>query len=134
MRVRHHAQGKFYVIECPEGTRLVRRDEQPAGGEMVLHDFLLVPLNGKQVRIPADPSELLPLPAESGNFGISLAGEPEPDATLVGVSCPECRETDVNWLQLRDDQGMAHCDRCGAEFGLSAPTVDPVTASRRMAD
>ena len=32
MRVRHHAQGKFYTIECPEGTRVVRRPE-PVDGE-----------------------------------------------------------------------------------------------------
>ena len=50
--------------------------------EMALHDFLLVPLNGNQVRIPADPPELLPLLAESGNFGVSMAGEPEPDLFL----------------------------------------------------
>ena len=30
MRVRHYAQGKFYTIECPEGTRVVRlHDRSP---------------------------------------------------------------------------------------------------------
>ena len=90
MRVRHHAQGKFYTIECPEGTRVVRRSEQPADGEAVPHDHLVVPLNGKEVRIPADPPELLPLLAESGKFGITLVGEPVPDMRLAGVVCPEC--------------------------------------------
>jgi hypothetical protein len=71
MRVKHHAQGKFYVIECPEGTRLVRRT---SGGEAVPCDYLIVPLNGKDVRIPADSPELLPMLAESGNFGITLVG------------------------------------------------------------
>ena len=92
MRVRHHAQGKFYTIECPEGTRIVRRSEQPADGEAVPHDHLVVPLNGKEVRIPADPPELLPLLAESGKFGITLVGEPVPDMRLAGVVCPGCGE------------------------------------------
>ena len=60
-------------------------------------------MNGKEIRIPADPPELLPLLAESGNFGVSLVGEPEPDVRLAGVSCPGCGEADdVTWLQLAD--------------------------------
>ena len=137
MRVRHHAQGKFYTIECPEGTRVVRRSEQPADGEAVPHDHLVVPLNGKEVRIPADPPELLPLLAESGNFGITLVGEPVPDMRLAGVVCPECGETDVNWLQLREGSESVHCDRCGADFALPVPTVGhvmPVRVGNRSAD
>ena len=113
MRVKHHAQGKFYVIECPEGTRLVRRT---SGGKALKCDHLVVPLNGEKVRIPADPPELLPMLAESGNFGITLVGEPVPDMRLGGVVCPKCGEDDVNWLQLRDDSGTVHCDRCGMKF------------------
>src|SRR5215210_5644652 len=103
MRVRHHAQGKFYTIECPEGTRIERRSEEPVDGEAVLHDHLVVPLNGKEVRIPADPPELLPLLAETGNVGVTLVGEPEPDVSLAGVICPECGEADATWLQLGSD-------------------------------
>src|SRR4051794_23778391 len=99
MRVRCHAQGKFYTIECPEGTRLVRCSDQPPYAE-VAHDQLVVPLNGKEVRIPADPPELLPMLAESGNFGVTLVGEPEPDVALAGVDCPGCGEADVAWLRL----------------------------------
>jgi hypothetical protein len=47
MRVKHHAQGKFYVIECPEGTRLVRRSED---AQATPCDHLVVPPNGRQVR------------------------------------------------------------------------------------
>ena len=126
MRVRHHTQGKFYTIQCPEGTRIERRSEQPADGEAVPHDHLVVPLNGKEVRIPADPPELLPLLAETGNFGVSLVGEPEPDVRLTGVVCPECGETDVTWLQLGTDSEAVRCDRCGSDFALPAPTVVPV--------
>jgi hypothetical protein len=48
MRVRCYAQGKFYTIECPVGTRVVRRSEQPANVEAVSDDHLIVPLNGKR--------------------------------------------------------------------------------------
>src|SRR4051794_26406496 len=102
MRVRHHAQGKFYTIECPEGTIVVRRPDLTADGEAVPHDHLVVPLDGKEVRIPADPPELLPLLAETGKFGVTLVGEPEPDVRLTGTSCPDCGETDVAWLQVED--------------------------------
>jgi hypothetical protein len=71
MRVRQYAQGKFYTIECPEGTRVVRRPAQPADGDAPRHDHLVVPLDGGEIRIPAEPPELLPLLAESGNFGVS---------------------------------------------------------------
>ena len=125
MRVKHHAQGKFYVIECPEGTRLVRRSDQP---QVVEYDHLVVPLNGEDIRIPADPPELLPMLAESGNFGITLVGEPVPDVRLAGVVCPKCGEDDVNWLQLREDTETVHCDNCGTEFALA---VAPVNAERR---
>jgi Zn ribbon nucleic-acid-binding protein len=135
MRVKHHAQGKFYVIECPEGTRLVRRSEQPAdGSEAVPCDHLVVPLNGKELRIPADPPELLPMLAESGNFGISLVGEPLPDVRLAGVVCPKCSEDDVNWLQVWEDSETVHCDRCGTEFAVAVPTTTQITSSRRAGD
>ena len=123
MRVKHHAQGKFYVIQCPEGTRVVCRSDSPIGGDAVPHDHLVVPLNGKQVRIPVDPPELLPLLAESGRCGLSLIGEPEPDARLAGVACPECGERDVNCLSVEDDAASAHCDRCGADFEASRDEI-----------
>ena len=128
MRVKQHAQGKFYVIECPEGTRLVRRT---SGGEVVTHDHLVVPLNDEKVRIPADPPELLPMLAESGNFGIALVGEPVPDVRLAGVVCPKCSEDDVNWLQLREGSETVHCDRCGTELGLAVATMAPRSPSRQ---
>jgi len=34
---------KFNVIDCPEGTRLVRRSELPSDGQAVSHDQLVVP-------------------------------------------------------------------------------------------
>lgn len=125
MRVRHYAQGKFYSIECPEGTRVVRRSE------VVPHDILIVPLNGKELRIPSDPPVLLPMLAETGNFGVRLIGEPKPDVRLAGVVCPGCGETDVNWLLVRGGSETVHCDYCGAEFGLPVrPEADHPVARR----
>ncbi len=112
MLIKCHAHGKFYTIECPVGSRIVLAPD----GEMALQDHLVVPLNGKEIRIPADPPELLPLLAESGNFGVTLVGEPEPDVSLAGASCPDCGEADVTWLQVRDDSESVHCDRCGVDF------------------
>jgi hypothetical protein len=131
MRVKHYAQGKIFTIECPEGTRIVRRSEQPAEGGAVQHDDLVVPLNGREIRIPAEPPELLPMLADSGNFGVSLVGEPEPDVRLAGVSCPGRGESDVNWLQDRDGSEVVHCDYCGVDFDLPVPTITQVTTSRR---
>jgi len=129
MRVRHHAQGKFYSIECPEGTRIVRSSVPAADGEEVPHDHLVVPLKGKEIRNPADPPELLPLLAETGKFGITLFGDPVPEIRLAGVVCPECGQDDVNWLQLREGSESARCDGCGAEFDSPVPTATPVPIS-----
>jgi predicted RNA-binding Zn-ribbon protein involved in translation (DUF1610 family) len=134
MRVRHYAQGKFYTIECPEGTRIVRNSTFRASGKPDPCDGIIVQFNGKELRIPAEPAELLPLLAESGNLGVSLVGEPEPDVRLVGVCCPDCGETDVNWLQLRDGSESVHCDHCGAEFALPVLTDAPMRVSSRPAD
>jgi hypothetical protein len=38
MLIRHDAQGKFYTIECPEGTRVVRGSEQPSDGMAVSNE------------------------------------------------------------------------------------------------
>lgn len=59
MWLKCHSQGKFYTIECPEVVRI--------SGSV---DHFIVPLNGTMIRIPADPPELLPMPAETGNIGV----------------------------------------------------------------
>ena len=99
------------------------------GVEEVLEGVLFEVEEG--VRIPADPPELLPMLAQSGNFGIFLVGEPVPDVNLAGVVCPGCGEDDVNWLQVGEGMETVHCDRCGAEFALAVVTVAPVTPSRQ---
>lgn len=124
MRVRCHSQGKFYSIECPPGTRLVRASDA-LDADVAEHDHLIVPLNGKMIRIPAEPPELLPLLAESGNFGVALVGEPEPDVILAGVACPGCGEVDVAWLQLVEGSEAVRCERCGVGFGVPQ-TVTPL--------
>ena len=95
MRIRHFSKGKFYVIQCPPGTRVVRCSEDPALVGSEGHDLLIVPFEGQEIRIPADPSELVPLLAESGRCGLSLIGDPEPEKILAGAACPNCGEDDV---------------------------------------
>ena len=85
MRIKHFSKGKFYVIRCPQGTRVVRCSAQPAPVERDGHDHLVVPFEGREIRIPADPSELLPLLAESGRCGLSLIGDAEPGMMLAGT-------------------------------------------------
>jgi predicted RNA-binding Zn-ribbon protein involved in translation (DUF1610 family) len=131
MRIKHYSQGKFYTFECPKGTRVVRRSDQTSNSKTVVHDHLVVPFQGQILNNPADPPELLPLLAESGTFGVTLVGEPEPDESLAGASCPKCGETDVNWLQLRDGSETIHCDHCGIDFGLPVrPLADSPISDR----
>ena len=73
MRIRHYSKGKFYLIECPDGTRVVRCAAQSAPDTADSHDLLVVPFRGQELTIPADPPELLPLLAESRTIR-SLAG------------------------------------------------------------
>jgi uncharacterized metal-binding protein (TIGR02443 family) len=119
VRIKHFSKGKYYVIQCPQGTSVVRCSAQPALVEPHGHDLLVVPFEGREIRIPADPSELLPLLSESGRCGLSLIGDPEPEMMLAGAACPNCGEDDVNWLSVEDGSETAHCDRCGSDFGLT---------------
>src|SRR5947209_4665918 len=119
MLVRHFAQGKWYAIACPEGSRIVRGTPGDGLGERPSPDRLIVPRDGREVTYPAEPEGLLPLLAESGQFGIALAAGPEPGPELAGVSCPHCGDADLEWLSLRDD-GRVVCERCWAEFPVQA--------------
>ena len=118
MRIRVYSKGKFHLIDCPDGTMVVRCAVQAVPDGEDSHDRLLVLFRGQELTIPADPPELLPLLAESGRFGISLVGEPMPDVNLVGAVCPNCNEDDVSWLSVEDDSNIAHCDNCGCDFGF----------------
>ena len=113
------------------GTRVVRCSEQPALVGSDGHDLLVVPFEGQEIRIPADPAELLPLLAESGRCGLSLIGGPEPGMMLAGAVCPNCSEDEVNWLSVEDNSETAHCDRCGSDFGLPLSPTMAVPISKR---
>jgi Zn ribbon nucleic-acid-binding protein len=116
MRIRHFSQGKWYEIECPEGSRVERASGRPAPGGAPGADRLIVAWDGQEIPIPADPEELLPLLAESGRCGLALCGEPVPGPDLAGVSCPGCDERDVQWLAVEPDGRIVHCDACGVDF------------------
>ncbi|WZP00389.1 hypothetical protein EP7_002030 [Isosphaeraceae bacterium EP7] len=69
MRIKHYSEGRFYVIDCPPGSRVVR--------EASSYDLLIVPFGEKDVPISSEPEELLPLLADAGRCGLSLVGESE---------------------------------------------------------
>ena len=116
MRLRVYSKGRFYLIECPDGTRVVRCAAHSLPASASFHDALLVPFRGQELTIPSDPPELLPPVAESGRFGLSLVGEPVPSADLTGAICPICNEDDVSWLSIEDGSNTVHCEKCGSEF------------------
>jgi ribosomal protein S27E len=116
MHVRHYAQGKWYQIVCPEGSRVERQSDQAGPGGGHPQDRLIVAWGGEEIAIPAEPEELLPLLAESGRCGLSLLGKPEATAELAGVACPGCGEQDIDWLSIGESDEMVHCDRCGSDF------------------
>jgi hypothetical protein len=125
MRIKHFSKGKFYLIGCPPGTRVIRYWGPAALVDRGEHDLLVVPFEDREIRIPADPSELLPLLADSGRCGLSLISGPEPAMLLAGAVCPNCGEDDVGWLSVEDGDETAHCDRCGGYFGLEDRSDSP---------
>ena len=124
MRIKHYARGKFYQIDCPEGSRVVRHAEGQAPRDAATPDRLVVPFHGREISIPAEPEELLPLLAESGRCGLAMVGKPQPDARLEGASCPYCGEDDAQWLSLEEEGESIHCDYCGSDIGHAMPHAD----------
>jgi hypothetical protein len=118
MRVRTYSKGKFYLIECPDGTRVVQLAVQSNRNATECEDLLVVPFEGEEIAITSEPCELLPLLAEAGRCGLSLVGDPVPAVNLAGAVCPRCNEDDVSWLSVDDDGNIAHCDVCGCDFRL----------------
>ncbi len=96
MHIEGFSNGNFYMIACPEGTTVIRCSGQraPVGSEGL--EFLVVLFGGQDIRIPSEPSLLLPLLAESGRCGLSLIGGPVPEEILAGAVCPNCGEHDMN--------------------------------------
>ncbi|MDR3632519.1 MAG: hypothetical protein P4L84_01715 [Isosphaeraceae bacterium] len=124
MRIKHYAWGKFYHVECPNGTTVIRRSDQLGSSGEFLPDIILVRFKGRDIPVPSDPPELLPLLAESGRFGLSLVGEPHPGTTLAGAICPGCGEMDVEWLCLGDDD-LVRCENCGVSFEAHPQPTGP---------
>jgi hypothetical protein len=92
--------GELQEFTCPAGSQVVRRSDRFAPGGGFLPDRLVVPFGGTAVPIPAIPPGLLPLLTESGRYGLTLVGEPEPDERLTGSACTACGQDAVNWLVL----------------------------------
>ena len=114
MRIKHYAGGKFYPIDCPEGTAIVRQSDRLDRTGAFLPDLVVVRVKGRDIPIPTEPPDLLPMLAESRRFGLKLAGPARPDMYLGGAACPDCGERDLDWLWLDDD--AVRCECCGATF------------------
>ena len=65
MLVRHCHDGRWYLIEAPEGSRVFR-------SRLIGIGTLLVPHEGREVPVFDWPSELLVRLAESGAYGLRL--------------------------------------------------------------
>jgi hypothetical protein len=65
MLVRHHHDGRVYVVEFPEGTRVHRSVRAGEG-------MLIVPWEGRDVPIFEKPGELIVQLAEGGDYGMRL--------------------------------------------------------------
>jgi hypothetical protein len=65
MLVRHHHDGRQYIIEFPDGTRVHRSK----GTGMSL---LFVPWQGREVPVFDQPGELIVQLAEAGKYGLRL--------------------------------------------------------------
>ena len=83
-----------------------------------------------EIAISSEPPELLPLLVESGRCGLSLVGEPVPNANLAGVFCPTYNEGDVSWCQSRTARrsliatlAAATSDSIGSLGWPEAPTL-----------
>jgi len=65
MLVEHHHQGRVYVVEFPEGTRVHR-------SRLTGMTLLFVPFKGREVPVFDEPDELVVQLAESGKYGLRL--------------------------------------------------------------
>jgi hypothetical protein len=74
MIVRHHHDGRIYVIEFPAGSR-VRRSE--AAGESAI----IVPTEGGEIPIFEKPGELVVRLAEEGKYALRVVRIEEPPET-----------------------------------------------------
>jgi predicted RNA-binding Zn-ribbon protein involved in translation (DUF1610 family) len=118
MQIRLYSKGKFYLIECPDDTTVVRCLAPSVRDGADSHDLVVVPFRGQAIAIPADPPELLPQLAESGRCGLSLVGDPVPDVHLTDAVCPNCHEEAVTRMSIYDSSRIARCDCCGYDLGL----------------
>jgi hypothetical protein len=73
MLIKHHHNGRWYVVEFPDGTRVHR--SRPTGMTM-----LTVPWEGRSVPVFDEPSELIVQFAESSKYGLRLVKVERPDA------------------------------------------------------
>lgn len=65
MLIEHHHQGRVYVVEFPEGTKVHR-------SRLTGMTSLYVPFKGREVPVFDKPGELVVELAKSGKYGLRL--------------------------------------------------------------
>lgn len=75
MLVRHHHDGKVYVVEVPEGTRLYRSKRTGMS-------ILFIPWEGRDMPVFEEPGELILQLAEAGLYGMRLVAAEGPKGTV----------------------------------------------------
>lgn len=65
MLVRHHHEGRWYVVQFPERTRVYR-------ASLTGMTVLSVPWNDREIPVFDDPSELIVQLAGAGTYGLRL--------------------------------------------------------------
>lgn len=73
MFVKHHHEGRVYVVEFPEGTRVHR-------SRLTGMTSLYVPYEGREVPVFDEPGELVVQLAEAGRYGMRLVSVERPGA------------------------------------------------------
>jgi hypothetical protein len=71
MLLRHCHEGRWYLVEAPERTRVFR-------SKLVGFGMLLVLWEGREIPVFDEPSELIVRLAEAGKYGLKLIGTDEP--------------------------------------------------------
>lgn len=65
MIVRHHHEGRWHVVQFPEGTRVYR-------SSLTGMTVLSVPWKSREIPVFDDPSELIVQLAGAGTYGLRL--------------------------------------------------------------
>lgn len=75
MLIRHYAFGRRYLIEGPPGTKVIRQSHLTNSSGGFLSDMLIIPWQGQEIPVFAEPDNLLSELARAGKYGLKLKAE-----------------------------------------------------------